>query len=99
MCARSIRLGGLPVKFSVLPAVRATGSFWRYGAPRQCARGAAERRSLQAAVGHAVHRRRRGPDVLQLSVDGHTGEMGQTGSDGMEGAILPPESQPLGPEV
>lgn len=50
-------------------------------------------------MGHAVHRRRQGPDVLQLSVDGQTGEMGQTGSDEMEGAIFPPECQPLGPEV
>lgn len=49
--------------------------------------GTVERRTHQGIVGLALHRRSPGSEMLQLSVDGQTGQMGQTGPDGMEWAI------------
>lgn len=47
-----------------------------------------KRRTLQGTVGRALHHRSPGSKVLQLSVDGQTGQTGQIGSDEIEWAIL-----------
>ena len=83
------------MKFSVLPAV-SDGGFWRYWVPSpQVLRVG----TLQATVGRALHRRRQGSEVLQLSVDGQTDQMGQTGPDEMEWAIPTRNIDRLGPEA
>lgn len=73
------------MKFSALPAVNDWGGFWNYEVPKSSVE---KDGACKGIVGRALHHRRAGSKVLQLSVDGQTGQMGQTGSDEMEWAIL-----------
>lgn len=74
------------MKFSALPAVN-DGCFLHYEVPRQYLLGYCRKTDPPGHCGARPASPQTRDEMLQLSVDGQTGQMGQTGPDGMEWAI------------